>query len=396
MSAWEAGSLKIGDVVLSRSAAGTPGTLALNGEFLAQASVVVEGAPEGAPKSGPNGIYFAALLESLEPIEATEPVADAGLGGRSLSVFGTLPFEIELARAALSPGELKGAGKGCLVEMDTPFEEPARVTLNIAGSEAARGTVVIRGEYFGLRVTELLLEPFRAEEPEYSGAILSASQAAACKDYDFRRPDAVTRATIKAVTDIHVRVSRALSDRFPGLSGYHVAQVDQMTAGEWIAEQKPAGRKAFIANGKPRGRSYERESRDELPPRFIQGRLHPEQRSEKQRRDLEAYLRSIRAREASGPVGILLPAQEAAEAESVFALARSSWNRIIDTAFSSVQATDSFIGPDAGKSSFVENEMVATVKLSKAGSPDIDFAYSLRALDGRFEALDRYGRSFVE
>jgi len=65
-------------------------------------------------------------------------------------------LSVELGRAVKDLDELSSLGEGSIVELDSFCGEP--VSLLAAGVVVARGEVVVVGEKFGLRVTQLVGE----------------------------------------------------------------------------------------------------------------------------------------------------------------------------------------------------------------------------------------------
>jgi flagellar motor switch protein FliN/FliY len=97
---------------------------------------------------------------TTEAIEFT-PLEDAGdalatPGAGDLAPLREVPVElaVEIGRTRMTIGETLGLGPGSIVTLDRLAGEPADLLAN--GRAIARGEVVVIGEEFGFRVTEVV------------------------------------------------------------------------------------------------------------------------------------------------------------------------------------------------------------------------------------------------
>ena len=95
-------------------------------------------------------------LEPLEPI-AGPPVAGTG----DLSPLAAVPVElaVEIGRARMTIAETLALAPGSIVTLDRLAGEPVDLLVN--GRAIARGEVVVIGEEFGFRVTQVLSDAAR-------------------------------------------------------------------------------------------------------------------------------------------------------------------------------------------------------------------------------------------
>ena len=77
-------------------------------------------------------------------------------GVLSIGVLRQVPLEVaaELGRAKVTMEEILQYGPGSIIELDRTAGSPVDVVVN--GSMVARGEVVVIGEEYGVRVTEIL------------------------------------------------------------------------------------------------------------------------------------------------------------------------------------------------------------------------------------------------
>ena len=78
----------------------------------------------------------------------------------------TLPVSIELGRTSMSVQELLHLGRGSVLQLDRIAGEP--IDIFVGDRRFAEGEVVVLGEHFGVRITQILA----------SSASLNAGQAA--------------------------------------------------------------------------------------------------------------------------------------------------------------------------------------------------------------------------
>ena len=84
------------------------------------------------------------------------PNAGPSDGVLSIGVLRHVPLEVaaELGRAKVTMEEILQYGPGSIIELDRTAGSPVDVVVN--GSMVARGEVVVIGEEYGVRVTEIL------------------------------------------------------------------------------------------------------------------------------------------------------------------------------------------------------------------------------------------------
>jgi len=84
------------------------------------------------------------------------PTAGPSDGVLSIGVLRHVPLEVaaELGRAKVTMEEILQYGPGSIIELDRTAGSPVDVVVN--GSMVARGEVVVIGEEYGVRVTEIL------------------------------------------------------------------------------------------------------------------------------------------------------------------------------------------------------------------------------------------------
>jgi len=411
VSAWEAGRLSKGTVVMSDTEAGDSAELLFEGRWLARGEVVIVGDRPGVPLWG-----FRVSGLDREAREAPERERGEGLAE-------ILPFELVLGEAApFSLGELGTASAGSVISLDSRFDSAVPVTLRIGGRDAAKGRPAVVGERLAIFLDEVapagpikaevlstgtVLEPLRAGDP--------AEEGSRVKLYDFRKPDRFTKRVIEALRSIHTTMSDSLAARNQVLAGLRVACVDQMTWGEWLAEGKGedrAGRRLWrTAMGRP-GRAYERQAlpfRSGVPllqpstPRYpLSAELsaHIERWSAEQESMLgdRACFLAARGALAAGPA----PAGPGRDVVSdLMAGLRAAWKLVGDASFSQ---PGEFVGPpvmrfkaapdhgiEGDPRGLLEDEMIALVAL-EGPSGRLDIIYSARALYPLTKALDSYAR----
>jgi flagellar motor switch protein FliN len=91
-----------------------------------------------------------------------EPVAGAvAVGTGDLSPLADVPVElaVEIGRTRMTIAETLALAPGSIVTLDRLAGEPVDLLVN--GRAIARGEVVVIGEEFGFRVTQVLGEPAR-------------------------------------------------------------------------------------------------------------------------------------------------------------------------------------------------------------------------------------------
>ena len=259
ISAWEAGRLSKGSVVMSDTEAGDPAELLFEDRWLARGEVVIVGDRPGIPLWG-------FRVSGLDREARESPERERGEGLAEI-----LPFELVLGEAApYSLGELGKASAGSVISLDSRFDSAMPVLLRIGGRDAGRGRPAVVGERLAVLLDEVaqagsfksdvlstgtVLEPSRAGNP--------AEEGSRVKLYDFRKPDRFTRRVIEALRSIHTTMADSLAARNRALADLRVTCVDQLTWGEWLAEGKGedrSGRRLWrTAMGRP-GRAYDRQA----------------------------------------------------------------------------------------------------------------------------------------
>jgi len=246
LSAFEAGTLKAGDVVRTTRNAGSPSTLLFNGERLAECEVVII------------GDLFGVRIVGLDP--RREP--DAEPGSRD-DLVEMLPVSVGLGSIRVSLAELLGVGAGSFASLGRPFSTEEDANLLVAGLPMARGKVVVIEEEMGLRVTKVEGGALRGATVRASGYLLEPGGPRRVKDYDFKRPDKFSRNAVMRIAEIHGYFLRNLKARLPAAAASRASQklsVDQCTYGEalealgdafgcLVAENVPVHRSAARLEG---------------------------------------------------------------------------------------------------------------------------------------------------
>ena len=100
-----------------------------------------------------NGEVVGVMFASEPHLKPTTGPSDGAL---SIGVLRHVPLEVaaELGRAKVTMEEILQYGPGSIIELDRTAGSPVDVVVN--GSMVARGEVVVIGEEYGVRVTEIL------------------------------------------------------------------------------------------------------------------------------------------------------------------------------------------------------------------------------------------------
>ncbi len=250
LSSFEAGSLKVGDVVRTGQLAGRPAMVRYNGCEMGPCEVVII------------GDLFGARVTGTEPLGEVVPVP-----GTRDDLAELLPTDVVLGSIAVSPAELQGVGRNTIVSLGKPFSESADAELAAAGMPLARGKVVVIEEEMGIRITEVLARPFTEAGIRASGFVLDPHSRRRVKDYDFRKPDKFSKIAIDKIHDTHSLFLQNLAVRLPGLaaslpSGPSQAATDQCTFEESQQWMAAAGRFALFAAENLGARRPERDPAD--------------------------------------------------------------------------------------------------------------------------------------
>jgi len=357
LSSFEAGSLKVGDVVRTANLAGRPAILRYNGCEMAPCEVVILGDLFGVRVTG------------------TEPVSEAvTVPGTRDDLAELLPTAVVLGSIRVSPAELRGVGRNTIISLGMPFTESADAELRIAGLPLARGKVVVIGEEMGIRITECLARPFEEPVIRASGFVLDPATRRTVKDYDFRRPDKFTKIAIDTIHDTHCLFLRNLRVRMPEVaSGLPddpaQAVTDQCTFEEALQWMAGVGRFDLFAAENIGTRRPDREPAE--GSRFAargtalleeEGTPHPVAPVSRMIIDELAHLRDylnrqpvlIYLREGT-PACALLAREEARQA--LLSCLRGGWKNLVDLNLRPMPADDPF----AAKPWIPPRDMVVTV-----------------------------------
>ncbi len=103
--------------------------------------------------AGPEGVE----VQKVEFAELGEGESLAGPAAGSMQILWDVPMTVEvvLGTAAMPVRDVLRLGPGAVVELDRAYGEPVEIYLN--SRLVARGEVVVVGEQFGVRVTEILV-----------------------------------------------------------------------------------------------------------------------------------------------------------------------------------------------------------------------------------------------
>ena len=373
LSLYEACGLRPGDVVRSRRLAGESHALLYNGTPLAQCEVVVLG------RKGGGSVWGVRVSNTDFPgTYAFGPPA------RKDDVGELVPFMIRLGSIRVSLGELGGVARNSLIGLGKPWSETADAELVVAGLPVARGKVVVIDEEMGLRVTQVLAGPCETALVGTSGYLLDtgAQTGRLIKNYDFRRPDKVTRPFIDRIRDIHILFLRNLRARIPRittlLGDLAVPEaVDQCTLGEaWAVLEGRGIRGRLVVENRSWRPPPRTASPGVLPVRPIleeQGTTHPV--DPVVRTLMEKYLgeQGLVNRSALFVAHGPEVAREGPERDAFLASLRDAWRNYAD--LNLVASTD------AG-SLMSENEMVVIVTFGpRLGEPVLALVYPYLTLE---------------
>jgi flagellar motor switch/type III secretory pathway protein FliN len=378
LSSFEAGSLKVGDVVRTGHLAGRPCTLRFNGCEMAPCEVVVI------------GDVFGVRVTGTEPLGETVTVP-----GTRDDLAELLPIEVVLGSIRVSPGELRGVGRNTIISLGLPLSVTEDAELRVVGMPLARGRVVVIGEDMGIRVTRVLTRPFSDADIRASGFLLEAHTSRQVKDYDFTRPDKFTKIAIDNIHDTHCLFLRNLRVRVPEMAAGLAVNpsqplVDQCTFEEsqqWIAK---AGRFSLFAAENLGMRRPDRE-----PPaagRFAahgkalleeEGTAHPLAPETRKFIDELARVRDYVNRQP-----VLVYVREGSQAhaaldrpdarEALLSCLRGGWKNLVDLNLRPIPADDPF----AGKPWIPPRDMVIIVSFDGAdGKAEMAIVYPYLTLE---------------
>lgn len=99
------------------------------------------------------------MTDTTTPSNADMSAADAGNGQQSDIALGRLSrikvnLTVEVGHARLTLEELLRLNEGAVVELDRMAGDPLDILVN--GTQIARGEVVVVGERFGIRFSEIV------------------------------------------------------------------------------------------------------------------------------------------------------------------------------------------------------------------------------------------------
>ncbi|MCD1655055.1 hypothetical protein K7J14_10130 [Treponema zuelzerae] len=299
MSRFEASQLASGDVVLCDNLAGQAMTLSFNGSFFAQADLVIAdlavadpaaadpavadpaaadpavadpAAEPGGSRNANKKAVCAARIRSLTPNAWSAPVPDRGSEACEL-----VPFTIRLACARYALKSLEGSGEATLVHMNTAYTEEGNARLYIAGFPAARGTLVVRDENWGIRIDEAEGSLAAGSEIRTTSAYLRAGgEAQKAKTYDARRPDFVTKPMLDLFSAVHEEFARSLRAVYPAAKSVRLVSTDQLAFYEWVEPKSGAEQAVSMLSMRPTGRTAQNEAAGELPAKLC---VNPEIRA---------------------------------------------------------------------------------------------------------------------
>jgi hypothetical protein len=367
LSRFEAAALRGGDVVLSDLRAGQAARLAWAGHWFGEASVAV--CDSGADGRGP--ALFGVRISSLAPTRPELPFPDRGAEATEL-----LPFAIRLGALELGLDDLEGTGVGTVFNLGLPVDVPDDAALVLAGRAVARGKVVVVGESLGLRLRGPVAAVAAGAEIRTTGVRLPVEEAAAAKDFDFRRPDCVTRNFILRMEDVHREFLRSLRMVAPELAGLVLECADQLTYGEYLAaKNRLSVLETFSLTG-PAGSGRSRDGDGRIPRKLVVDT--GQNGAERLAPDLDAYLRKLMdtdwARSAAGIclVGIdpqIAPAFATPELpERMAACLRNGWKRFADLRFDYGATLPAGWGDGAALVHVGEHDMVVMAVFRMAGA----------------------------
>ena len=123
----------------------------------------MSGQPSSLSRESPSGGSAARSPQYTEFEPTTSGTGEVPIG---LLLDLTLPVSIELGRTSMSVQELLHLGRGSVLQLDRIAGEP--IDIFVGDRRFAEGEVVVLGEHFGVRITQILA----------SSASLNAGQAA--------------------------------------------------------------------------------------------------------------------------------------------------------------------------------------------------------------------------
>ena len=216
LSSFEAGAMKVNDVVCSAKLAGFPATIFFNAHFLCHCEVVIF------------KDIFGVRVTGMEP--GDDPRMEAGIKDEAIEI---LPFRIILGSIDISLAQLRGMSPGTFVSLGKPYSEAVDATLEVAGIPAGEGKVACINENMGIRLTKVHDNDFAEDNIRTTGNLYNGDVPIThVKNYNYKRPDKFSRNAIDRVRVIHQLFANNINTKMPALPPFDVAALDQCTLGE--------------------------------------------------------------------------------------------------------------------------------------------------------------------
>ncbi len=371
LSAYEASTLKAGDIVLTNREAGYPALALFNGLPIAYGEIVLL-----------NDAFGLRLVDSDFKPEYSFDLGNGPIGDR-------LPTVVSLGSIHVDMTELLGLESSSIIYFGQPCDGPSNAELLVAGAPAARGKVVVVGESFALRVTEPTGEWKGHSDIRFTGAIADAAIRGQAKDYDFRRPDRWSFNQIEKIRDVHTLLRPYLAGRFPAsASALDRAEVfvDQCTMEEAVAFLAKAG--LFHVSSWEQRRVKPRAVVGRDRRRFYEAPFCPRPLSEKARRAINEWMKGSAWIDRS-PLWLYRPdpAKSGAfgepESESlILASLRDAWRKHLDLDLCPAEPPIAVTELDA-------NEMAIIVHIRGGDGIELGFVYPYLMLEPYMGVLGR-------
>lgn len=112
---------------------------------------------DASQSADPEPDTAAVEVKKVEFVELDDSVSPRSASGESVQFVWDVPMTVEviLGTTELTVKEILEMGPGSVVELDRVYGEPVDVFLN--GKLVARGDIVIIGDNFGVKITEILV-----------------------------------------------------------------------------------------------------------------------------------------------------------------------------------------------------------------------------------------------
>jgi len=236
-------SLKCGDVVKVNKFAGDQMELRYNNHFIASCDLVILDGILGARVSG-----------------FTEPPVRHRLPGSQLFLTEVLPLSVRIGSTPFCLSELDRASVGTIISLGIPYSQEIDAEITAAGQSVATGKVIVFYEDFGIRILSTVGEPISIPRERSTGQLITDSfDLEKCKNYDFRRPDKLTRIAVDKIARVHSSLIDSLNSRMK--EKLSLKYVDQLAFYEtfealsardvifWIGEDNYYSRQSRTAYG---------------------------------------------------------------------------------------------------------------------------------------------------